>query len=248
MEATDVYWKPVWHMLEDGFELVLANAPHIRNVPGRKTDVNDAMWIADLLAHGLIRSSFVPPPAIQELRDLTRTRKQLVRGISQHSLRIQNVLEDANLKLGSVLSDVLGRSSRAMLEAIVPGDSDPQRLADLAPGNARKTTAELREALRGRITAHHRTMLKLHLDLIKAVERTLAELDATVGKALTPIRQGCRLLTTIPGISDVTAQVMVAEIGVDVTRFPGSGHLVSWAGLCPRNVTVELSARTLNEL
>lgn len=235
MEATGVYWKPVWHMLEDGFALVLANAQHIRNVPGRKTDVNDAMWIADLLAHGLIRSSFVPPAAIQELRDLTRTRKQLVREISQHSLRIQKVLEDANLKLGSVLSDVLGRSGRAMLEAIVAGESDPQRLAELALGNARKKTAELREALRGRITAHHRMLLKLHLDVIKALERTLAELDAAVGKALTPIRQSCRLLTTIPGISHVTAQVMVAEIGVDMTRFPGAGHLVSWAGLCPRN-------------
>lgn len=235
MEATGVYWKPVWHMLEDGFELVLANAQHIRNVPGRKTDVNDAMWIADLLAHGLIRSSFVPPAAIQELRDLTRTRKQLVREISQHSLRIQKVLEDANLKLGSVLSNVLGCSGRAMLEAIVAGESDPHRLADLALGNARKKTTELREALRGRITPHHRTMLKLHLDVITALERTLAELDAAVGKALTPIRQGCRLLTTIPGISDVTAQVVVAEIGVDMSRFPGSGHLVSWAGLCPRN-------------
>jgi transposase len=235
MEATGVYWKPVWHVLEAGFALVLANAQHIRNVPGRKTDVNDAMWIADLLAHGLIRSSFVPPAAIQELRDLTRTRKQLVREISQHSLRIQKVLEDANLKLGSVLSNVLGRSGRAMLDAIIAGESDPQRLAELALGNARKKTAELREALRGRITAHHRMLLKLHLDVIKALERTLAELDAAVGKALTPIRQGCRLLTTIPGISDVTAQVMVAEIGVDMTRFPGAGHLVSWAGLCPRN-------------
>jgi transposase len=235
MEATGVYWKPVWHVLEDGFELVLANAQHIRNVPGRKTDVNDAMWIADLLAHGLIRSSFVPPAAIQELRDLTRTRKQLVREISQHSLRIQKVLEDANLKLGSVLSDVLGRSGRAMLEAIVAGESDPQRLAELALGNARKKTAELREALRGRITPHHRTLLKLHLDVVSALERTLAELDAAVGKALTPIQQGARLLTTIPGISDLTAHVMVAEIGVDMTRFPSSGNLVSWAGLCPRN-------------
>ncbi len=138
MEATGVYWKPVWHILEGNFELVLANAQHIRNVPGRKTDVNDAMWIADLLAHGLIRSSFVPPAAIQELRDLTRTRKQLVREISQHSLRIQKVLEDANLKLGSVLSDVLGHSGRAMLKAIVNGEADPERLAALAQGNARK--------------------------------------------------------------------------------------------------------------
>jgi transposase len=235
MEATGVYWKPVWHILEESFELVLANAQHIRNVPGRKTDVNDAMWIADLLAHGLIRSSFVPPTAIQQLRDLTRTRKQLVREISQHSLRIQKVLEDANLKLGSVLSDVLGHSGLAMLKAIVAGESDPQRLADLALGTARKKTAELREALRGRITAHHRMLLKLHLDVISALQRTLAEVDAAVGKALTPIHQAARLLTTMPGISEVTAHVMVAEIGVDMTRFPSSGHLVSWAGLCPRN-------------
>jgi transposase len=233
MEATGVYWKPVWHILEAGFDLVLANAQHIRNVPGRKTDVNDAMWIADLLAHGLIRSSFVPPAAIQELRDLTRTRKQLVREISQHSLRIQKVLEDANQAGQRALQRAWAQ--RAMLEAIVAGESDPQRLAELALGNARKKTTELREALRGRITAHHRRLLKLHLDVIKALERTLAELDAAMGKALTPIRQGCRLLTTIPGISDVTAQVMVSEIGVDMTRFPGSGHLVSWAGLCPRN-------------
>src|SRR6476646_7334155 len=141
MEASGVYWRPVWHILEDGFALVLANAQHIRNGPGRKTDVNDAMWIADLLAHGLIRSSFVPPQQIQQLRDLTRTRKQLVREVSQHSLRIQKVLEDANLKLGSVLSDVLGKSGRAMLDAIVAGQSDPAALAALAQGTARHKTA-----------------------------------------------------------------------------------------------------------
>jgi transposase len=235
MEATGVYWKPVWHVLEAEFELVLANAAHIRNVPGRKTDVNDAMWIADLLAHGLIRSSFVPPQAIQQLRDLTRTRKQLVREVSQHSLRIQKVLEDANLKLGSVLSDVLGKSGRAMLDAIVAGQSDPALLAQLAQGTARKKSAELREALRGRITEHHRTMLRLHLQVIDALQRTLAELDAAVGKALAPIRQRARLLTTMPGVSDLTASVVVAEIGVDMSRFPTAGHLISWAGLCPRN-------------
>lgn len=235
MEATGVYWKPVWHVLEDEFELVLANAAHIRNVPGRKTDVNDAMWIADLLAHGLIRSSFVPPQAIQQLRDLTRTRKQLVREVSQHSLRIQKVLEDANLKLGSVLSDVLGKSGRAMLDAIVAGETDPTCLAALAQGTARNKTAELREALRGRITDHHRTMLRLHLQVVDALQRTLAELDAAVGKALAPIQQRARLLTTMPGISDLTASVVVAEIGVDMSRFPTAGHLVSWAGLCPRS-------------
>jgi transposase len=160
MEATGVYWKPVWHLLEDDFELILANAQHIRNVPGRKSDVNDATWIADLLAHGLIRSSFVPPTPIQELRDLTRTRKQLVREISQHSSRIQKVLEDANLKLGSVLSDVLGKSGRAILQALIAGQSDPEKLADLAQGTARKKRSELLEALHGRIRTH---LLKVHL-------------------------------------------------------------------------------------
>jgi len=140
MEATGVYWKPVWHLLEGHFEMVLANAQHIRNVPGRKTDVSDATWIADLLAHGLIRSSFVPPAAIQELRDLTRTRKQLVREISQHSSRIQKILEDANLKLGSVLSDVLGKSGRAILNAIIAGQTSPEKLVDLAPGHRTKQT------------------------------------------------------------------------------------------------------------
>jgi transposase len=235
MEATGVYWKPVWHILEGSFELVLGNAAHIRNVPGRKTDVNDAMWIADLLAHGLIRASFVPPAAIQELRDLTRTRKQLVREIAQHCLRIQKVLEDANLKLGSVLSDVLGGSGRAILKAIVAGEDNPVRLAALAKGHARKKTAELSEALRGRVTAHHRTMLGLHLKLIDALEHTLDDLDAAAGLALTPIRQHVRLLSTIPGVGELTARVLVAEIGVDMTRFPDAAHLVSWAGLCPRN-------------
>lgn len=235
MEATGVYWKPVWHLLEGHFELVLANAQHIRNVPGRKTDVNDAMWIADLLAHGLIRSSFVPPTQIQDLRDLTRTRKQLVREISQHSLRIQKVLETANIKLASVLSDVLGLSGRAMLAAIVEGEDDPERLADLAKGTARQKRSALVEALRGHVTAHHRTMIKLHLDLIAALETALVEVDAAVGKALAPISYAADLLKTIPGIGDVVAHVIVAEIGADMSRFPTAGHLISWAGLCPRN-------------
>lgn len=215
--------------------MVLANAQHIKNVPGRKTDVNDAMWIADLLAHGLIRASFVPPAPIQELRDLTRTRKQLVREIAQHSLRIQKVLEDANVKLASVLSDVLTVSGRAILGAIIAGESDPARLADLARGTARHKRPELIEALRGRVTAHHCLMLKLHLDLIANLERALGEVDTAVGKSLAPIREHARLLTTMPGISDLVAQVVVAEIGVDMARFPTAGHLISWAGLCPRN-------------
>lgn len=235
MEATGVYWKPVWHLLEGDFELILANAQHIRNVPGRKTDVSDAGWIADLLAHGLIRSSFVPPAPIQELRDLTRTRKQLVREISQHASRIQKVLEDANLKLGSVLSDVLGKSGRAILQALIEGESDPQKLADLAQGQARKKRTELVEALHGRIRDHHRALLRLHLDVVTALHHALAELDARVGKALASIQECAQLLSTIPGVSDITAHVIVAEIGLDMTRFASDAHLRSWAGFCPRN-------------
>lgn len=235
MEATGIYWKPVWHLLEGQFELVLANAQHIRNVPGRKTDVKDAAWIAELLAHGLIRSSFVPPAPVQELRDLTRTRKQLVREVAQHVQRIQKVLEDANIKLSSVLSDIMGQSGRSMLQAIIDGESDPERLADLAVGIARRKHPQLVEALRGRITFHHRILLKLHLDLIAAIEDALGKVDEAIGKALTPLARAADLLKTMPGISNVVAHVVVAEIGADMSRFPSSGHLVSWAGLCPRN-------------
>ncbi len=235
MEATGVYWKPVWHLLEGDFELVLANAAHIRNVPGRKTDVNDATWIADLLAHGLIRSSFVPPAGIQELRDLTRTRKQLVREVAQHNSRIQKTLEDANLKLGSVLSDVLGKSGRAILQALIAGETDPEKLADLAQGHARRKRAELVAALHGRVRDHHRGLLRVHLEIVGALQQAMADIDAQVGKALAPIQQSARLLTTMPGVSDVTAQVLVAEIGVDMARFPSAAHLVSWTGLCPRS-------------
>jgi transposase len=235
MEATGVYWKPVWHLLEGHVELVLANAQHVRNVPGRKTDVHDATWLADLLAHGLIRSSFVPPAPIQELRDLTRTRKQLVREIAQHTLRIQKTLEDANIKVASVLSNILGASGRAMLAALIARETDPERLADLAQGTARNKRRELIEALRGRVTAHHRAMLSLHLGVIAALEAALAEVDAALGKALAPIQARADLLTTMPGVSDIVAQVVLAEIGVDMTRFPTAAHLVSWAGLCPRN-------------
>lgn len=235
MEATGVYWKPVWHLLEEHFQLVLANAQHIKNVPGRKTDVKDASWIADLLAHGLIRSSFVPPAPIQELRDLTRTRKQLVREIAQHNLRIQKTLEDANVKIGSVLTDVMGKSSRAILAALIAGESDPEKLAELAQGNARKKRAELVEALRGRIRPHHRELLRIHLNLIQALNQALADVDTRVGKTLAPIKHCARLLRSLPGVSDLTAQVMVAEIGVDMARFATASHLISWAGLCPRN-------------
>jgi transposase len=235
MEATGVHWKPVWHVLEGELELVLANAQHVRNVPGRKTDVGDAAWIADLLAHGLIRSSFVPPAPIQELRDLTRTRKQLTREISQHSLRLQKILEDANLKVASVLSDILGKSGRAMLESIIAGETQPERLAELAQGTARKKLPALVEALRGRVTPHHRALLRLHLQLVDALRASLQEIDASLGKALASIGRAAERLTTMPGISDLAAHVIVAEIGLDMSRFPSPAPLISWAGLCPRN-------------
>jgi transposase len=233
MESTGVYWKPVWHVLEGEFELVLANAAHIRNVPGRKSDVNDATWIADLLAHGLIRASFVPPRPIQELRDLTRTRKQLVREVVQHQQRIQKVLEDANVKLDSVVSNVLGASGRRMLRAMIAGEQNPDKLAALADGRLAASRDTLAEALHGRITRHHRFLLKHHLDMVEHLEKTVGEFEAQIEAALKPFHAVIERLLTIPGVSATVASVIVAEIGVDMQRFRTVGHLVSWAGLCP---------------
>jgi len=235
MEATGVYWKPVWHILEGSFELVLANAMHIKNLPGRKTDVNDAMWIADLLAHGLIHGSFVPPSSIQELRTLTRTRKQFVREKAQHVQRIQKTLEDANLKIASAVSDIMGASGRAILDALVTGETDPEHLVDLTRGRLKASRATLTEALRGRMTPHHRFMLKLHLEHIDALDRSIEAVETEVGSAIEPFRVLTELLTTMPGVSDIVANVIVSEIGLDMSRFPTPGHLISWAGLCPRN-------------
>jgi transposase len=235
MEATGVYWKPVWHVLEGGFELVLANAMHIKNVPGRKTDVNDATWIADLLAHGLIRASFVPPTSIQEMRTLMRTRKQLVRERAQHVQRIQKTLEDANLKIASVVSDVMGTSGRAILNALIDGEQQPEKLLEVTTGRLHADPQKLIEALRGRVRSQHRFLLKLHLGQIQALEKGIDEIDTEVGSTLDPFREKVARLTTMPGISDVTAQVIVSEIGIDMSRFPTAGHLISWAGLCPRN-------------
>jgi transposase len=235
MEATGVYWKPVWHVIEESFAVVLANAMHIKNVPGRKTDVNDATWIADLLAHGLIRASFVPPTAIQDLRALMRTRKQLVRERVQHVQRIQKTLEDANVKIASVVSDVTGTSGRAILRALIAGQTAPEALLAVTTGRLRAGRETLREALRGRMRAPHRFLLKLHLDQIETLEQSMATIDAEVGTLLDPFRAQVAHLMTMPGISDVTAQVLVSEIGVDMARFPTAAHLVSWAGLCPRN-------------
>lgn len=234
MESTGVFWKPVWAVLEGAFELVLANAMHIRNIPGRKSDVNDATWIADLLAHGLIRPSFVPPAPVQELRDLTRTRKQLVRESAQHTLRIQKTLETANLKLTSVLTDILGLSGRAILAALVAGETNPARLAALANDKVKASRAELTAALHGQLTAHHRFMLKLHLSQIEGLDAAVRDVEARLGEALVPFRAALNHLITMPGVGQTVARVIVAEIGFDMTRFPSAAHLVSWAGLCPR--------------
>jgi transposase len=236
MEATGVYWKPVWHILSDGdFELVLANARHVKNVPGRKSDVSDAVWLADLLAHGLIRASFVPDAETQELRALLRTRKQLVRERTSHVQRIQKTLEDANIKLDSAISDVLGKSGRAMIEALIAGESDPGRLAALADGRLKAAQADLREALRGRVTKHHRFLLRLHLRQIDAIEAAIAEIDREVDARIEPFRKAVELLSSIPGVSELSARVIISEIGLDMSRFPTAGHLISWAGLCPKS-------------
>ena len=235
MEATGVYWKPVWHVLEGHFEQVLANAAHVKNVPGRKTDVSDAMWLADLLAHGLIRASFVPPQAVQELRTLTRTRKQFVRERSSHVQRIEKVLEDANLKISVLLSDIVGKSGRAVLDAIVAGHDDPAYLASCISVRVKARRAELIEALRGCITPHHRFMLKLHLSHIDALNTAITNIEKEVGLGLEPFRESAEHLSTMPGLSAVSASVLIAEIGVDMSRFKTAGHLISWAGLCPRN-------------
>jgi transposase len=236
MEATGVYWKPVWHILDDGeFELILANAAHVKNVPGRKTDVNDAMWLAELLAHGLIRGSFVPDTQTQEMRTLLRTRKQLVRENSRHVLRVQKTLEDANIKLDSVLTDVMGKSGRAIIEALIAGETNPAKLASLADRRVKASQEELREALRGRVRKQHRFLLRLHLNQIDSLAAAIATIDAQVEENLGPFRTAVQQVVSIPGIKDLGAQAIVSEIGIDMTQFPSDAHLISWAGLCPRN-------------
>jgi transposase len=245
MEATGVYWMPVWKILSDGdFTLIVANAAHIKNVPGRKTDLNDAMWIADLLACGLIKASFVPEEAMQELRSLLRTRKQLGREQTRHIQRIQKTLAEANIKLDSVLSDIMGASGRRMIEAMIAGVRNPRRLAALASAQIKATPKQLYDALHGRLTDHHRYLLKLHLqqwdsldatirDLDQEVEARIARMDKEVKAGEAPFRDLIGLLCTIPGVSTLSATTILSEIGRDMSRFPTAGHLVAWAGLCP---------------
>jgi transposase len=234
VESTGVYWKPIWHVLAESLTLVLANAAGVRNVPGRKSDVSDARWLADLLALGLVRASFVPPAPIEALRELTRTRKQLVRERTAHTQRIQKLLECANLKLTSVLKETLGPSGRAVLEGLAAGETDPERLADRLHPRSRHKRAEVAEALCGTLRPHQRLLLGQHLQLIAALETSITRLEEEIATALAPFRPAVGHLLTLPGVSATVAGVLVAEIGTDMSRFPSAGHLRSWAGLCPR--------------
>lgn len=234
MEATSDYWKPFYYLLEDApFEVMLVNARHTKGIPGRKTDVSDAAWLAELGAHGLVRGSFVPPEPIRQLRDLTRTRTAITRERGREVQRLEKLLEDAGIKLSSVASDITGVSGRAMLEALIAGDRDPAGLADLAKRRMRSKIPELTEALTGRFGEHHSFLARLHLDLIDGHSRAIEELDERIEEAMQPFRATRDLIVTIPGISTVVADVIIAETGGDMSRFPSAGHLASWAGTCP---------------
>ncbi|HTV82392.1 MAG TPA: IS110 family transposase [Acidobacteriaceae bacterium] len=235
MEATGVYWRPVWAVLEGQFEQLLVNPQHIKAVPGRKTDAKDCEWIADLLQHGLLKGSFVPPTPIQDLRDLTRYRVELRQSQSRVANRIQKLLEQANLKLSSVASNALGVSGRQMLEAIVTGEDKPEQLAQLARGKLKNKIPQLVQALEGRVRDHHRFLLAEFLEEWDWFQRRIERLEAEIDKQIGPFEQALALWQTMPGIDHVTACSLVAEIGVNMNQFPTAQHLASWAAICPGN-------------
>ena len=234
MEATGVYWKPVFQVLEERFECWLLNAEHLRNVPGRKTDVKDSEWICQLVAHGLVRPSFVPPPEIRRLRDLTRFRKAQINERTRAIQRLEKVLQDAGIKLTSVASGAWSKSARAMLEALLSGVSDPEQLAELAKGRMRAKIPQLREALQSRFKIDHHGILVAQLIAhIDTLDHAIAMLDEKIEQMLAPHKKIVELLCTIPGVALQTAQVLIAECGLDMSRFPTAAHLASWAGICP---------------
>jgi len=233
MESTGVYWKPVFYVLEDGFHCVLANAGQIAQVPGRKTDVQDCIWIAQLLEHGLIRSSFVPPRPIRELRDLTRYRKAIIEDRTREVNRLHKVLEDAGIKLAAVASNVLGKSGRDMLQALVAGTTDPETLAQLARGALRKKLPALRQALAGRFRPHHAALLTHVMAHVEYLDEAIARVGIEIDAALRPFAEAMTALDSIPGVRRRTAEVLLAETGGDMAVFPSARHLASWAGLCP---------------
>jgi transposase len=235
MEATGVYWKPVWHVLEEaaGFDLLLVNPHHSKNLPGRKTDVKDAEWLAQLLECGLLRGSFVPPKAVAQLRDLTRYRTKLTQERTREIQRLQKLLEDAGIKLDSVVTDVVGKSAREMIEALIAGERDPAVLADMARTRMRPKIGELQEALVGRFEDHHALMARMHLDHIDQLSEIVDRLDAEVDRLMAPFAEPATRVMSVPGIAKRSAEVIVSEIGVDMSRFPTPQHLASWVGLCP---------------
>jgi transposase len=235
MESTGVYWKPVFNVLESSCELILVNARHIRQVPGRKTDQADCIWITSLLRHGLLEASFVPSMEIRQLRDLCRTRTTLVRERVQVGNRIRKVLEDANIKLDSVATDVFGASGRAMIHALINGEQDPAALADLARRKLRSKIPQLREALEGQVTPHHRFLLAELMESLEFLDRKIERFEREIDKQMLPFEEAAALLMTTPGIDRTAACALIAEIGVDMTRFPSARHLASWSGMCPGN-------------
>lgn len=235
MESTGVYWKPIWHILEGSFALILVNARPLKKVPGRKTDVKDAEWIAQLLQLGLLSPSFVPPAPIGVLRDLTRQRAQVVAQKASVANRIHKTLEDANIKLAGVATDILGASGRAMIAQLIRGEADPERLAAEARGSLKKKVIPLRRALEGRVTDHHRFLLRILTDQLRQLEDLIARYSARIEEVMRPFARAEARLMTIPGVGRSAAEVIVAEIGADMGSFPTAGHLASWAGLCPGN-------------
>jgi transposase len=235
MESTGVYWRPVYNLLEGQFELLVVNAQHIKAVPGRKTDVKDAAWIAELLRHGLLRGSFIPSKPQRQLRELTRYRSTLVQDRARALNRLQAVLEDANLKLASVVTDIAGVSARAMLEAILAGQRDVETLADLARGRLRAKRDQLQAALEGRVTAHHSFLLTEHLSIVDTLDEAIERVSGEIDQRLTADQEAIALLDTIPGVGQRAAEILIAEIGTDMSRFPSAKHLASWAGMCPGN-------------
>ncbi len=233
MESTGVYWKPVWHVLEGQFELLLVNAQHVKAIPGRKTDRGDAAWLAELLQHGLVKSSFVPPPPIRELRDLTRYRVNLAQECNRITNRIQKVLEDANIKLASVATDALGASGRAMLKAMVAGEQDTEKLAEMSRGLLRRKIAELKQALEGRVSDHHRFLLGELMEHLEFIESKMGRLEQEIEERLRPFAETVERLRTVPGIDRISAWGIISEVGLDMAQFPDAAHLASWAGLCP---------------
>lgn len=235
MESTGVFWKPVWNILEPLFHLMLVNPQHMKQVPGRKTDVKDAEWIATLLEHGLLRPSFVPPAPQRAVREVSRTRSSLIRQRAEMVNRVQKVLEDANIKLASVATNVLGVSGRAMVEAMVMGETDPSLLASLAVGTMRNKREDLEKALLGRVQAHHRVILAQFLSVIDALDKSIQALDREIEQALAPFTEAVTRLDTITGVGPVTAQTIVSEVGTDLSSFPTAEHFAAWVALAPGN-------------